>query len=57
MRKYYKLSNQEKENLLQEFCEAISVLNNPQEIMDFLTDLLTSQEVVVLSTHIWRINS
>jgi len=52
MRKYYKLSNQEKENLLQEFCEAISVLNNPQEIMDFLTDLLTSQEVVMLAKRI-----
>lgn len=52
MKRYFKLSNQEKENLLQEFCEAISVLNTPQEIMNFLTDLLTSQEVIMLAKRI-----
>ena len=52
MKKYYKLSNQEKENLLEDFCEAISVLNGPEEIMNFLTDLLTRQEVVMLAKRV-----
>jgi TrpR-related protein YerC/YecD len=52
MKKYYELSNQEREKLLEEFCEAISVLNNPKEIMNFLTDLLTGQEVIMLAKRI-----
>lgn len=52
MKKYSKISNSEKVNLLQEFCEAISVLNNSQERMDFITDLLTKQEVVMIARRI-----
>jgi len=52
MKKYSKISNREKEGLLQDFCEAISVLNNPREIMDFITDLLTEQEVVMIAKRI-----
>ena len=52
MKKYYKLPDKEKEALLQEFCEAISVLEDPQEIMNFLTDLLTGQEVIMLAKRI-----
>ena len=47
-----KISISEREELLEEFCEALSVLKNPQEIMNFLTDLLTRQETIVLAKRI-----
>lgn len=49
MRKYSYISNKERSKLLEEFCEALSVLKNPQEIMNFLVDLLTKQELVMLT--------
>ncbi len=52
MKKYSTISSTEKANLLQEFCEAISVLNGPEEIMDFITDLLTKQETVMIARRI-----
>jgi len=52
MAKYSRVSNKEREKLLQEFCEAISVLKNPQEIMNFITDLLTKQELIMLAKRI-----
>ncbi|MDI6603275.1 MAG: YerC/YecD family TrpR-related protein, partial [Patescibacteria group bacterium] len=47
-----KISSREREELLKEFCEAISVLKNSQEIMDFITDLLTKQEMIMLAKRI-----
>jgi len=47
-----KISISERQKLLEEFCEALSVLKNPQEIMNFLTDLLTRQEIIVLAKRI-----
>ncbi|GIW67618.1 MAG: hypothetical protein KatS3mg096_486 [Candidatus Parcubacteria bacterium] len=52
MPKYKSISDQEKAELLEEFCEAISVLKNRQEIMHFITDLLTKQEVIMLAKRI-----
>ncbi len=52
MRKYSKISNKEREELLEELCEAISVLKNSQEIMNFITDLLTRQELIMLAKRI-----
>lgn len=52
MKKYSQISNKEKVDLLQEFCEAISVLSNPEEIMDFITDLLTKQETIMIARRI-----
>jgi TrpR-related protein YerC/YecD len=52
MAKYSKISNKEKEELLKEFCEALSVLKNPQEIMNFITDLLTRQEIIMIAKRI-----
>lgn len=50
--RYAKISSREREELLKEFCEAISVLKNSQEIMDFVTDLLTKQETIMLAKRI-----
>lgn len=52
MGRYSKIPKKEKEELLMEFCEAISTLKNPQEIMNFLTDLLTKQEIIMLAKRI-----
>lgn len=52
MGRYSKIPKRERENLLMEFCEAISVLKNPQEIMNFITDLLTKQEIIMLAKRI-----
>lgn len=52
MKKYSQISDKEKVDLLQEFCEAISVLSNPEEIMDFITDLLTKQETIMIARRI-----
>ena len=49
MRKYSRVSAQERAKLLEEFCEAIAVLKDPQEIMNFLIDLLTKQELIMLT--------
>lgn len=49
MRKYSHISVSERTKLLEEFCEAITVLRGPQEIMNFLVDLLTKQELVMLT--------
>ncbi len=47
-----KISINERQKLLEEFCEALSVLKNPQEIMNFITDLLTKQEIIMLAKRI-----
>ena len=52
MAKYSRISNREREELLREFSEALSVLKNPDEIMNFLIDLLTNQETVMLAKRI-----
>jgi TrpR-related protein YerC/YecD len=52
MKKYLHISNEEREELLKEFCEALSVLKNFQEVMNFLTDLLTREELVMLARRI-----
>ena len=49
MARYSRISNKEKEELLEEFCQAISVLKSPKEIMNFITDLLTKQEMIMLA--------
>jgi TrpR-related protein YerC/YecD len=52
MRRYSKISNKEMEELLKEFCEVISVLKTPKEIMNFITDLLTREEIIMLAKRI-----
>lgn len=52
MAKYHRISNKEREDLLKEFCEAISVLKNSSEIMNFITDLLTKKELIMLAKRI-----
>lgn len=52
MKKYSRISNEEREELLKEFCETLSVLKSPQEIMNFLIDLLTKQEIIMLAKRI-----
>jgi len=52
MKRYSQISNEEKINLLQEFCDAISVLDNSEEIMNFITDLLSKQETVMIAKRI-----
>jgi len=52
MKKYFRISNKEKEELLKEFCEALSVLKSSQEVMNFLTDLLTREELIMLARRI-----
>jgi len=52
MEKYSKISNDQKGELIQEFSESISVLNNPDEIMCFLVDLLTKQEILMIAKRI-----
>lgn len=47
-----KISISERQKLLEEFCEALSVLKNSQEIMNFITDLLTKQEIIMLAKRI-----
>jgi len=47
-----KISISERQKLLEEFCEALSVLKNPREIMNFLTDLLTKQEIIMVAKRI-----
>jgi TrpR-related protein YerC/YecD len=49
MARYSRISNKEMEELLEEFCQAISVLKSPKEIMNFITDLLTRQEMIMLA--------
>jgi TrpR-related protein YerC/YecD len=50
--RYSRISKQEREELLAEFCEAISVLKSPEEIMNFIIDLLTRQELIMLAKRI-----
>jgi len=52
MEKYPKISNKERAILLTEFCQAISALNNIKETLEFLTDLLTKQEIIMLAKRI-----
>jgi TrpR-related protein YerC/YecD len=52
MARYSRISNRERGELLEDFCEAISVLKSPQEIMNFITDLLTRQEIIMLAKRI-----
>ena len=47
-----KISISERQKLLEEFCEALSILKDPQEIMNFITDLLTKQEIIILAKRI-----
>lgn len=43
------LSKDSQEQLLQDFCEALANLRTVQEVLPFLTDLLTKAEVLVLT--------
>jgi len=52
MARYSQITNQEKQELLNEFCEALAVLKTADEIMAFLTDLLTRQEIIALAKRI-----
>jgi len=52
MRRYSKISNKEKEELLEDFCDALSVLNNSKERMAFIVDLLTKQEAIMMARRI-----
>ena len=36
-----RLSKESQEQLLQNFCEALAILHTPEEVLPFLTDLLT----------------
>ncbi len=47
-----KISKEEREELLEEFCEALSVLKNTQEVMNFIIDLFTRQETIILAKRI-----
>lgn len=44
-----KLLKEEQEKLFFQFCSAISKLNNPLEVAEFLKDLLSAQEVEMLA--------
>mgnify|MGYP001774263573 CR=1 FL=1 len=52
MARYSRISEKEREELLNEFCDALAVLKGPKEIKEFLVDLLTSQERVMLAKRI-----
>ncbi|MBU3943039.1 hypothetical protein KKA24_03585, partial [Patescibacteria group bacterium] len=52
MKRYSQISKEEEINLLQEFCDAISVLDSSEEIMNFITDLLSKQETVMIAKRI-----
>jgi TrpR-related protein YerC/YecD len=52
MAKYSPISNEERQNLLSEFCESLAVIKTTDEAMKFLTDLLTRQEIVFLAKRI-----
>jgi TrpR-related protein YerC/YecD len=43
-----RLSKENQEQLLQDFCEALAVLRTPQEVLPFITDLLTKTELTTL---------
>src|SRR3989338_8251747 len=43
-----RLSKENQEQLLQDFCEALAVLRTPQEVLPFVTDLLTKTELTTL---------
>lgn len=43
------LSKESQEQLLQDFCEALAVLRTSQEVLPFLTDLLTRIELMTLT--------
>ena len=42
------LPHETQERLLQDFCDALANLRTPQEVLPFLTDLLTKAELVIL---------
>jgi len=44
-----KLSKQEQEELITEFCQALATIKNPQEAAKFLLDLLGTQEIEMLA--------
>lgn len=44
-----KLSKQEQEELITEFCQALATIKNPQEAAKFLLDLLGAQEIEMLA--------
>lgn len=52
MVKYPQISNQERQQLFSEFCEALAVIKTADEAMKFLTDLLTRQEIIALAKRI-----
>lgn len=52
MARYSQVTNQEKQELLSGFCEALAVLKTADEAMKFLTDLLTRQEIIALAKRI-----
>ncbi|MDP3093330.1 MAG: YerC/YecD family TrpR-related protein [bacterium] len=52
MARYSQITNQEKQELLSDFCEALAVLKTADEAMKFLTDLLGRQEIIALAKRI-----
>jgi TrpR-related protein YerC/YecD len=52
MARYSQITNEEKQELFGEFCEALAVLKDKDEAMKFLTDLLTRQEIIALAKRI-----
>ena len=50
--KHFKLSSKEQEELLTDLCEAFLSLRNPSEAVQFLTDLLSRQEAIMLAKRI-----
>ena len=50
--KHFKLSFKEQEELLTDLCEAFLSLRNPSEAVQFLTDLLSRQEAMMLAKRI-----
>ncbi|MBU1015371.1 hypothetical protein KKI17_02955 [Patescibacteria group bacterium] len=47
-----RISKQQQAELLQEFCEALVTLKGPEEMAQFLIDLLTRSELIMLATRI-----
>lgn len=52
VRKFEKILIEEQEKLLMEFCEAFLSMKNVEEASNFLTDLLTKKEILILTKRI-----
>ncbi len=52
MKKYSDISKENTGNLLKTLCQSLASLNNTGEIMNLLTDLLTREEIIMLTKRI-----